>query len=198
MASNYWRDFNYIPLAVDGDGLMDILRPLSWFHQVNAISDRLGWRPEWECHPARAAIGIPVFRRALGGPPEIVSGSGHDYGVYSLKSGKLRGEYIQTTLESYPSKAHSLILADADRSGRPQFVTGERYRAHDHDPGLDDPMEFVSTGTGHWAGSASPSRTGRERATVYKWLRLTGARPVASVSSPQAKSGLYLFENHRR
>ena len=181
---------------VNGDGKIDLITPSGWWEQVDAAHDKWTWHGEWSCNPGDLGISTPTYDFDGDGRNEIVFGSGHHYGLYMLvPTGP--GKWEQRTIDNSWSQAHTLILAELERRGRPVVVTGKRYLAHDHDDGAQEPLcvyyyrynrkaktwekyvidEGTHTGTGLQLTARDMRRTGR-----------------LDLICP-GKSGLYLFEN---
>ena len=144
-------------------------------------------------------IGTPVLDYAGDGRNDIVFGSGHHYGLFVLRQQPLgvTPRWLSHPIDTSWSQAHTLILADIEGNGRPVVVTGKRYKAHDTDPGVDDPLglfyyrfdratkrprKFV-------IDSGTRVRTGLHLTAVD--LRRTERLDLIA----PGKSGLYLFEN---
>ncbi|HEV2474505.1 MAG TPA: VCBS repeat-containing protein [Chthonomonadales bacterium] len=187
---------------VDGDGKVDIITPHGWYQQVDAARDRWNWRPEWECNPGDCGIGMPVYDIDGDGLNDIVFGSGHHYGVYWLQQQPhgSRNRWVQRAIDSSWSQAHALILTSMDRRHRPAVLTGKRYRAHDTDPGADEPLGlyfyWFNRKRRRWqkytVDYGTQTGTGLQLTSVD--LRRTGRLDIIA----PGKSGLYLFENMGR
>lgn len=124
---------------VNGDGKTDLITPTGWWEQVEAKSDRWTWRPEFACNPGDLGIGTPVFDADGDGKNDIVFGSGHHYGLYWLRN-LGAGKWEQRPIDTSASQFHALLEARFDGAREPAVVTGKRYKAHDHDPGAEEPL----------------------------------------------------------
>ncbi|HLJ53864.1 MAG TPA: VCBS repeat-containing protein [Chthonomonadaceae bacterium] len=182
---------------VNGDGKTDLITPSGWWEQVDAANDKWIWHGDWSCNPGDLGISTPTYDFDGDGRNEIVFGSGHHYGVYSLVP-TASGKWEQRTIDNTWSQAHALILAPLEQRRQPVVLTGKRYLAHDHDDGAQEPLivcyyrynrrakawekviidEGTHTGTGLQLTAVDLRRTGR-----------------LDLICP-GKSGLYLFENH--
>ena len=207
---------------VNGDGRTDILTPRGW---LEAPADpRSG---PWTFHPVWEALNTPVTPPATpakpGAPPrvselgfmhvldvngdgrnDVVTAAGHDYGVYWFEQGS-SGQWTRRTIDAAWSQGHASTLADLNRDGRPDLVTGKRFMAHNGtDPGEKEPLGV------YWyerlpASQASPP-------APVEWVRHIidfGGRMGAGMQIPVAdvdadgdldlvcpgKSGLFLAEN---
>jgi hypothetical protein len=112
---------------VNGDKRADVITPQGFYKQ-----------------PEDPKVGPWPFIKADLGPPcaqmyaydvngdglnDIVSSSAHAVGVwwYEQKPG---GAFIQRTIDDTFSQSHSLVMADINRDGVMDFVTGKRWWAH--------------------------------------------------------------------
>jgi hypothetical protein len=207
---------------VNGDQRADILTPRGW---LEAPADpRTGpwtFHPGWEAinlppTPSSAPVkpGAPARVAELGfmhvldvngdGRNDVVTAAGHDYGVYWFEQGS-NGQWTRRTIDTAWSQGHASTLADLNRDGRPDLVTGKRFMAHNgSDPGEREPLGV------YWyerlpASAASPPGT-------VEWVRHIvdfGGRvgggmqiPVADIDADgdldlvcPGKSGLFLVEN---
>ena len=132
---------------VNGDGRPDILRPAAWYEAP--ADPRNG---QWKEHPL--ALGsmeegkadhtpqILVYDVNADGLCDIVTSSGHKHGIFwyeQLRKGS-QIDWKQHLIDDSWSQAHSLTLADLDRDGDLDLVTGKRFMAHNgNDPGAFDP-----------------------------------------------------------
>jgi hypothetical protein len=116
----------------------------------------------------------------------------------NLGDGRWRKHMIDDTW----SQAHALTMVDLNGDGRPDFITGKRYMAHNGaDPGEREPLgvywyEYFpkQDGSVEWVKHIvttvlAPARACRWRSPGRRW-RLRFRRG--------GKSGLFLFENLTR
>jgi len=136
---------------VNGDGRPDILRPSAWYEAP--ANPRKG---EWKEHPL--ALGnieegkadhtpqILVHDVNVDGLNDIITSSAHKYGIFWYEQKRDGSEigWKQHVIDKSWSQAHSHTLADLDRDGDLDLVTGKRFMAHNGgDPGgLDPPGVF--------------------------------------------------------
>jgi hypothetical protein len=98
------------------------------------------------------------------------------------------------------SQAHAMTMIDLNGDGKPDFLTGKRYMAHDHDPGAREPLGI------YWYQFL------KDRSGKIVWVKhvidystRTGAGmqlPVADLDRDgdldfvaPGKTGLFLFED---
>ena len=221
---------------VNGDRRNDILTPRGW---LEAPLDARA--PDWTYHAAWEAANTPVTPRPaqnqqsstlnssasapieqLGfmhvvdingdGRNDIITASGHDYGVFWFEQGE-NDRWTRRVIDTAWSQGHASTLVDLNGDGRKDFVTGKRFMAHNgNDPGEREPLgvywyEFRPASTPSGASGAVTGGT----ATV-EWIRHLvdyGGRmgggmqiPVVDIEDDgdfdlvcAGKSGLFLVEN---
>jgi hypothetical protein len=116
---------------VDGDGRADIITTEGYFR---APEDPRA--SPWQFAPAK-----------LGGPcadmvvydvngdklPDIISSSAHAVGIWWFEQKRLPNrevEFVEHLIDGSFSQTHALVLADIDRDGTMDVVTGKRFWAH--------------------------------------------------------------------
>lgn len=203
---------------VNGDGRNDILTPRGW---LEAPPDpRTG---PWTFHNVWEAVNAPVTPPSApakaGAPPrvaelgfmhvldvngdgrnDVVTAAGHDFGVFWFEQGE-NGLWTRRMIDSAWSQGHASTLIDLNRDGRPDFVTGKRFMAHNgSDPGEREPLGV------YWYEVRKTAAGGPE------WIRHLvdyGGRMGAGMQIPAAdidedgdldlvcagKSGLFFVEN---
>ncbi len=183
---------------VDGDGKADILTPYGWFRQIDANADKWEWHPDWDLEDA----GFPILGYDVNGDGklDIIYGHGHSYGLYWLEqqgTGATRHWAKHTIDESY-SQVHALKLVDLDGDGKPELLTGKRYRGHSgHDPGSYDPLVVyyyeIDQKTGRFTRYpiAVNSTGGAGTQFIAEDLDGDGDIDVATAG----KTGVHFFEN---
>lgn len=127
---------------LNGDGRGDVIGTKGW---VEAPSDRR--KGEWIWHGefdlGRASIPVVVADVDEDGDNDLVWAMGHDYGVHWMEQTRENGQRVwkKHLIDHSWSVGHSPLWVDLDKNGRPEFVNGKRYRAHELlDPGALDPQ----------------------------------------------------------
>jgi len=132
-----------------------------------------------------------------GGRKDLVTSMAHDYGVFWMEN-LGGGKWAKRVIDDTWSQAHALTMVDLNGDGRPDFVTGKRYMAHNgSDPGEREPLgiywyEYRPTKDGAIESSTS-STTAEESARACKsewriwtataiWISLWAGRRDCSCS----------------
>jgi hypothetical protein len=129
---------------INGDGRNDVLVTEGWWE---APVDRT--QSMWKFH--KVDFGPPCADMVVtdvdgDGNNDVITSSAHDYGVWWFQ--QLPGSHgerfhLQVIDKSF-SQTHAIRLADINRDGIMDFVTGKRYFAHNgNDPGAREPALLV-------------------------------------------------------
>lgn len=122
---------------INGDGRTDIITPKGWYEAP--ADPRTG---EWKFHPD-FDLGQTGFIHVLDvngdGRPDIVTSMAHDYGIFWLEQG-LNGKWTKHMIDDTWSQPHAMAMVDLRGDGKKVFLTGKRFMAHDHDPGVKEPL----------------------------------------------------------
>jgi hypothetical protein len=126
---------------INGDGKPDVLTTHGWFEQIDANNDKWTWHPDWTLGDA----GFPIlgFDVNHDGKMDLIYGQGHGYGLYWLEQTGTPAKrvWVRHTIDESFSQSHALALVDIDGDGKPELITGKRYRGHGGgDPGSYDPV----------------------------------------------------------
>ncbi len=116
---------------VDGDGRADILTTEGFYHAPSAPRES-----PWVF--VRVGLGQPCANMVVydvNGDrlPDVVTSSAHGLGIWWFEqrrspSGAI--EFVEHLVDQSVSQTHALILADMDRDGTMDIVTGKRFWAH--------------------------------------------------------------------
>jgi hypothetical protein len=123
---------------LNGDGRNDIITPFGW---LEAPADPRA--PNWTFHQEfnLESVGYIYALDVNGdGRVDLVTSVAHDYGLFWMENmggGKWQKHIIDDTW----SQAHAMTMVDLNGDGKPDFVTGKRYMAHNgSDPGEREPL----------------------------------------------------------
>lgn len=115
---------------VDGDGRADVLTTEGYYRQPADPRS-----PNWMFVPAK--LGQPcanmvVYDINKDGLPDVASSSAHGVGVWWFEQKRTGGapEFVEHLIDNSVSQTHALVLADMDRDGVMDLVTGKRFWAH--------------------------------------------------------------------
>ncbi len=126
---------------LNGDGRCDVIAPAGWAEQPAKDDLDWTWHPEFNL----GAASIPVLVHDVDGDKDadIISGLGHNYGLYWLeqqKDNNGKRTWTKHDIDNSWSQPHFMLLADLDNDGDKELVTGKRFYAHNgKDPGGNDP-----------------------------------------------------------
>ena len=202
---------------VNGDKRNDILTPRGWLEApANPRAGNWTFHPDWEAIniPATPAAtppkpGAPARVSELGfihvldvngdGRNDVITAAGHDYGVFWFEQGE-GGTWKRQPIDNAWSQGHASTLADLNGDGRPDFVTGKRFMAHNgSDPGEREPLGI------YWY-EFRPAASGAEwiRHVIDYGGRMGGGMQIPVIDIDRdgdpdlvcaGKSGLFLVEN---
>jgi len=185
---------------VNGDGRNDIITPKGWYEAP--ADPRSG---DWKFHPD-FDLGQTGFIYAMDvngdGRPDIVTTMAHDYGIFWLEN-MGDGKWVKHIIDDTWSQSHATTIVDLRGDGHKGLLTGKRFMAHDHDPGVREPLGV------YWY---EPLKSTDAKAGNVMWVkhvidystRTGGGMQIAVADidgdghpdfAVGGKSGLYLFHN---
>jgi hypothetical protein len=187
---------------VNGDGRGDFIVPDAWIEgPPDPLKDTWTWHPEFQL----GAASIPVLVHDVNedGKADLISGAAHPYGLAWWEQGPQTTEGVRPwakhDIDPNRSQYHDLVLVDIDKDGKPEMLTGKRYRAHnEHDPGSFDPvgLYYFNLDGGKFErvtldyGPADKA----SGAGIYMWVEDIDGNGWQDILAP-GKEGLYLFRN---
>lgn len=128
---------------INGDGRGDFVVENGW---IEAPADP--FTGKWTLHEEfkYAQASVPMIVADVNGDrlADIIIGQGHDYGLHWLEQSRGKDgkrAWKPHSIDPYNAQYHTMEWTDLDNDGRPELITGKRYRAHDdNDPGAHDPV----------------------------------------------------------
>ena len=124
---------------VNGDGRADILTPKGWL-EAPADPRAADWtrHADWD---EQAQLGFLHVLDVNGDKRhDVLTTSAHGYGVLWMEQ-NADGKWTRRVIDESWSQGHASTLVDLNGDGKPDFVTGKRYMAHNgNDPGEREPL----------------------------------------------------------
>lgn len=122
---------------INGDGRNDVVCPEGWWEGPVDPS-----RVPWIFHRAKLGFEAPAQMPALDvngdGRADVLSSGAHRYGLWWYEQAP--EGWLPHEIDHNISQLHALHVADINRDGLPDLVTGKRFWAHrEGDDGIDDP-----------------------------------------------------------
>ncbi|GAB3554104.1 FG-GAP repeat domain-containing protein [Spirosoma fluminis] len=128
---------------INADGRGDFIVSDGW---LEAPVDRNAG--PWTLHRefALGTASVPVIVADVNGDRrnDLIVGQGHGYGLHwyeQTQGANGQRGWTKHLIDDKNSQYHCLEWIDITGDGRPELITGKRFRAHnDNDPGADDPV----------------------------------------------------------
>lgn len=189
---------------INGDGRGDFIISDGWLEQGGNPTN-----PTWTHHAAFSlgTASVPILVVDVDGDKlnDLIVGQGHGYGLHWYKQTKAGGTGERTwtkhSIDEKNSQYHVMEWVDITGDGKPELLTGKRFRAHnDNDPGSNDPvgLYYFTVDKGAFRknvisyGPAGEGKgTGIQFATAD--LRNNGRTDIVVAG----KDGLYVFFNEK-
>ena len=185
---------------VDGDGRGEfVLRKGILAPPADPLAGPWTFTEEFDL--GSASIPILVADVNGDGVNELVVGQAHGYGLDWYERRVVRGKrkWVKHPIDPENSQYHDMWWIDIDGDGKPELVTGKRYRAHcGHDPGEYDPVgiyyfKWTGEGFSKQVIDFGPSRTGKG-CGIHFWIADIDGDGRLDIVAP-GKDGLCLFKN---
>jgi len=182
---------------LNGDGRGDFILAKGWFEApAEPFKETWKWHPEFDF--GRASVPILVHDVDGDGRNDLIVGQAHDYGLAWWEH-RADGGWTKHDIDTERSQYHEMALADLDKDGNLELVTGKRYYAHSgKDPGAADPVGLyyftmrrgvVERVTLDYGAVGEASGAG-----IYMWIADVDGNGWDDIVAP-GKEGLYLFRN---
>jgi len=180
---------------VDGDGRLEIITSQGIYHMPQDGPTAGLWNFSQEFDLGGTSVPILVHEKNL------IYGVAHDYGLIWLKQTQNPDgsrTWEKHVIDGAWSQYHDMWLADINNDGKPELVTGKRYKAHNgNDPGdAEDVFICYYTFEGetmyrHMIEYGDPENGG-SGVGIYFWLEDLNGNGCLDIVAP-GKEGLYLF-----
>ncbi len=185
---------------INGDGRNDFVSATGWLEAPEKpFEQKWTWHPDFEMGLAS----VPIIVRDVNGDgvADLIAGGAHGYGIawYEQKIEGSKRTWTMHVIDTDHSQYHDLVMADIDRDGKDELITGKRYRAHNgRDPGANDPLFFcyfkIDGGrferfTIDYGPAGQASGVG-----IYFWVADLDGNGWLDIIAP-GKDGLFLFWN---
>jgi hypothetical protein len=186
---------------INGDGRGDFVGVGGWLEQpADGLKGKWTWHPEFNF--GQTSVPILVHDVDEDGTADLLFGAGHPYGLWWYRQARGpdgKRTWTKHSIDEDRSQYHDMMLVDIDRDGRPELVTGKRYRAHNgHDPGETDPIGvyYFKMDKGRFRRVTLDYGPAEKTAGVglFFWVADVDGNGWPDIVAP-GKSGLYLFRN---
>jgi hypothetical protein len=187
---------------INGDGRGDFIVSDGWL-EASGPRDT----PTWTLHEEfkLGSASVPILVTDVNGDrlPDLIVGQGHGYGLhwYEQRVKARQRTWMKHSIDETASQYHVMEWADLTGDGKPELITGKRFRAHDDkDPGSGDPvgLYYFTYESGTFRKhviSYGPAGEGKGTGIYFALadLRKTGRLDIVVAG----KDGLYVFFNDK-
>ncbi|MGV3763596.1 FG-GAP repeat domain-containing protein [Parapedobacter sp.] len=184
---------------INGDGRGDFVVGNGWVE--NKGNNQWVFHQDVDLGP-HASIPIIVTDLNGDGKNDLIVGNAHGYGLYWYEQGVDRNgkrSFDKHVIDETASQYHELVWTDVTGDGKPELITGKRYRAHNGgDPGSNDQVGLYYFA---WDGKSftknniayGPAGIGKGTGIFMQVvdLRGTGRKDIVVAG----KDGLWVFFN---
>jgi hypothetical protein len=129
---------------INGDGRPDIFVPKGWFEHPGEKWFEKDWTFHQQFDFHRASLPCLILDITGDGKSDVLVGSAHAHGLFMMEQGPKEDGVIawkKHLIDDSFSQAHVLRWADLNGDGKPELITGKRWRGHKGgDPGADEPV----------------------------------------------------------
>jgi hypothetical protein len=186
---------------LNNDGRVDLILDNGWLEApVQPFKQK--WIFHTEFNLQAASIPIIVTDVNGDGRNDFIAGKAHDYGLYWYEQSKDANNkriWKPHAIDLNNSQYHTMEWEDIDNDGKPELITGKRYRAHnDGDPGPDDPLGlyyYQINGDSFTKHTISYGKFGEGKGTGIHFqvvdLQNDGRKDIVVAG----KEGLFIFYN---
>ncbi|GAB3337930.1 FG-GAP-like repeat-containing protein [Larkinella ripae] len=122
---------------LNGDGKGDFIVSKGWYENKGNGT----WELQAEFDLGTTSVPILVVDLTGDGTNDLIVGQGHSYGLHWYEQRVVEGKrsWIKHSIDEKASQYHTMEWADITGDGKPELITGKRFRAHnDTDPGCYD------------------------------------------------------------
>jgi hypothetical protein len=185
---------------INGDGRGDFVLAKGW---LEAPADPLTgkWMFHEEFDLGSASCPVIVADVNGDGLADLIVGQAHGYGLDWWEQKLTHGKrtWVKHPIDPCNSQYHDLWWGDLDGDGKPELVTGKRYRAHcGRDPGEYDPVgiyyfKWTGEGFAKQVIDYGPARQGKGCGIHFHVVDIDGDGRLDIVAP--GKDGLCVFKN---